>query len=176
MKHLIILFSIILTCSSCINENKEKIFIGMNPVIYDHQLTTKASIDSPPMPTFEAEIGTFNICIDTLNNFYYYTFKPKHFCGYMLQNTEHFEPYQNEIKALVKDSFYKADIKTLKTLIAKLDRIENYIAIGLPKDTIVNDKLHELLNEIHSIKRICWKTRRLNEYEEKLIKETALYR
>ncbi|MES2655870.1 MAG: hypothetical protein V4620_09795 [Bacteroidota bacterium] len=123
-------------------------------------------------PTFEGEIGTFNICIDTLNNFYYYTFKPKHFCGFMLQDTKHFEPYQNEMKALVKDSFYKADVKILKTLIAKLDKNENYIAIGLSTDTIINTELNELLNEIHSIKRICWKTRRLNEYEEKLIRQS----
>ena len=172
MKHLIILCYIILTCNACINENKGKVFIGMNPVIYDHQLTNSVYTDMLPPPTFEGEIGTFNICIDTLNNFYYYTFKPKHFCGYMLQNTEHFEPYQNEMKALVKDSFYKADVKILKALIANQDRNENFIAIGLPKDTIINAELNELLNEIHSIKRIGWKTRRLNEYEEKLIKQT----
>lgn len=152
---------------SCLNTAERKVYSGMNPVNFDYQLEKRIYKDYPPI-LFVEEIGTFNICIDSLNNPYFYTFKAKHYCGYMLQKND--EPYRNDLEMLTKDSIHKENYLSLKEKIAALNVKEQFVSIGIPADTVTNTELYELICEIHN-KKLPWKLRRLNKTETELLKQ-----
>lgn len=76
----------------------------MNPINFDYQLEKRIYKDHLPV-LFVEEISTFNICIDSLNNPYFYTFKAKHYCGFMLQEND--EPYRNDLNIVfIRETIY----------------------------------------------------------------------
>jgi len=165
IRFLFLIIFITMLCS-CLNTAERKVSIGMNPVNFDYQLEKRTYKDYPPV-LFVEEIGTFNICIDSLNNPYFYTFKHKQYCGFMLQ--EKGEENRNDLKMLTRDSIHKENYLSLKEKIAALGVKEQFVSIGIPADTITNTKLYELISEIHN-KNLPWKLRRLNKTETELLK------
>ncbi len=72
---------------SCSNTAERKVYIGMNPINFDYQLEKRIYKDHLPV-LFVEEIGTFNICIDSINNLYFYTLKLEYYCGYKLHEND----------------------------------------------------------------------------------------